>query len=139
MTGQMNQIPDLSFRVNSDGSIDIEQGYTDVAVITLHTCHVRYLFEVAGHLLPPPTADELSKRLARQLCSVLRDLCDEAGRSPGVDSVIDTLIAYKESLPESVFPFDLYPDDSAQENPQQDAARPDFRLTHPTTKEHRHV
>lgn len=124
MSRQMEQVPDLAFRVNGDGSIDIEQGFDPVAHVTLHACQVRLLFERAGHLLPPPPADELSKRLARHLCDILHDLADESGRSPWVDGVIDRLTALVSMLPDSLFQHDR------DEAPTAD--RPDFQLTHPT-------
>ena len=102
--------------------------------ITLHSSHLRLLFEEAGHLLPPTPADELAKRLAWQLCSVLRDIADQTGLSPKVDSAITTLTAYKESLPDSVFPHDLYSDSDADPIVQSNQDRPDFSLTHPTLR-----
>ena len=117
MSRQMEQVPDLAFRVNSDGSIGIEQGFDPVAHVTLHACQVRLL------LLPP--ADELSKRLARHLCEILHDLADESGRSPGVDGVIDRLTALVSILPDSLF-------DKHDQSEAPTADRPDFQLTHPT-------
>ena len=105
---KIERIPDLSFRALPDGSLELEQGFTETHRISLHSCQVRLLFEKTGHLLP---ADELSKRLARQLCEVLRDLCDQSGLHPVVDRAITTLAAYRDALPESVFPHELYPDD----------------------------
>lgn len=105
---KIERIPDLSFRALPDGSLELEQGFTKTHRISLHSCQARLLFEKTGHLLP---ADELSKRLARQLCEVLRDLCDQSGLHPVVDRAITTLAAYRDALPESVFPHELYPDD----------------------------
>lgn len=105
---KIERIPDLSFRALPDGSLELEQGFTETHRISLHSCQARLLFEKTGHLLP---ADELSKRLARQLCEVLRDLCDQSGLHPVVDRAITTLAAYRDALPESVFPHELYPDD----------------------------
>lgn len=114
MSRQMQQIPDLAFQLNPDGSIDIEQGYTDVAYITLHSCHVRHLFELAGHLLPPPPADELSKNLAVQLCMIFDGLKEEIGRSPGIDQLFFQAATVVELLPNSVYPHWLYADENDQ-------------------------
>ena len=105
---KIERIPDLSFRALPDGSLELEQGFTETNRISLHASQTRHLFEKTGYLLP---ADELSKRLARQLCEVLRDLCDQSGLHPVVDRAITTLAAYRDALPESVFPHELYPDD----------------------------
>lgn len=105
---KFERIPDLSFRVLPDGSLELEQGFAETNRISLHASQTRHLFEKTGYLLP---ADELSKRLARQLCEVLRDLCEQSGLHPVVDRAITTLAAYKDALPESVFPHELYPDD----------------------------
>lgn len=133
MASKFNFIPDLAFAVGEDGSIELaqEDDCNEPHRITLHACHVRHLFEVSGHLLPPPSADELSKRLARQLCSVLLDLCEETGCSPAVDHAIDTLIAYKQALPDSVFPYDLYENEqelSPSAAKSSTAERPEFQL-----------
>ena len=105
---KFERIPDLSFRVLPDGSLELEQGFAETNRISLHASQTRHLFEKTGYLLP---ADELSKRLARQLCEVLRDLCEQSGLHPVVDRAITTLAAYRDALPESVFPHELYPDD----------------------------
>ena len=104
---QLEHVYDLAFSVSPAGAIELEQGFGKVQRISLHPCHVRLLFERTGLLLP---ADELSKRLARQLCEVLRDLCEQSGLHPVVDRAIATLAAYKDGLPESVFPHELYLD-----------------------------
>ena len=129
---QLERIYQLDFKVNADGSIDLEQpsGFGEVDRITLHACQVRLLFERAGHLLPPPPADELAKRLARQLCELRLELCDEYGRSPSLNEAITMLGAVCDSLPDSVFPFDLYPDDAPEvtnRTPEMD--RPGFELS----------
>lgn len=135
---RLTTIPDLSYFINPDGVwIDLEQnaGFGEVARITLHRIHLRLLLEETGHLLPPPPADELSKRLARQLCEVLSDLCDQSGLSPTVDRVIDQLIAYKQSLPDSVFPHDLYQNGETADAKHSDAAPP-FELQSPKGNRH---
>lgn len=120
---QLERIYDLAFTVTPDGGIELEQGFTEVNRITLHPCHVRFLFERAGHLLPPPPADELSKRLARKLSEVLNELCEEYGHSSGIDRLIDRLSAVVDMLPDTLF----------QQNQCEAEAsdRPNFELTRP--------
>lgn len=127
----LERVYDLAFEVLPDGGIELEQGAMEVNRVSLHACHVRLLLERAGHLLPPPPADELTRRLAWQLCSVLLELCNESGLSPTVDRVIDTLIAYKDSIPGDVFPHGLY--EKGEKPPVIE--RPEFELIQPTTKE----
>lgn len=124
------RIYDLAFEVLPNGGIELEQGFTEVNRISLHPCHVRIMFERSGHLLPPQPADELAKRLARQLCELRLELCDEYGRSPSLNEAITMLGAVCDSLPDSVFPFDLYPDDDPEvtrRTPDKD--QPGFELS----------
>ena len=123
-TQQLIPIPDLAYFIDPDNPwIDLEQsaGIGEVSRITIHRIHLRHLFEESGFILPPPTADELSKSLAQHLCDFLRDLAGESGRSPGVDGVIDRLTALVSILPDSLFQHDR------DEAPTAD--RPDFQLT----------
>lgn len=127
---KLERIYDLAFEVLPDGSIELEQGFAEVNRITLHPCHVRHLFEEAGYLLPPPPADELAKRLARQLCELRMELVSEYGISPGVNEAITMLGAFCDSLPDSAFPFDLYPDDAPEVMLRTaDHDRPGFELS----------
>lgn len=130
----LERIYDLSFEVMPDGGIELEQGFEEVQRISLHASHLRHLFERAGHLLPPMPADELAKRLARQLCELRLELCDEYGRIPGINEVITMLSAFCDSLPDSIFPFDLYPDNSPEVLPREEK-RPSFQLLPPNPKE----
>lgn len=138
---QLTQIPDLSFSICKDGSFYLEQsaGCGEIDRITLHSCHVRHLFELAGHLLPNPPADELAKNLAAQLCMIFDGLKEETGRSPGIDQLFFQVATVVDMLPESVYPHWLYkydkPSEPAKSEPTERKPRPEFELTHPTTKE----
>lgn len=129
----MERIYQLDFKVNADGSIDLEQdaGYGEEHRITLHPCHVRYLFEQAGHLLPAMTADELSKRLARQMRNVHATLADEFGCSRVVDEAITKLTAYIDAMPESLAnpaPCDV-PEAALSKSQNEQDDLTDFQLT----------
>lgn len=52
-------VQQLKIETNDDGAIDLEQKDEagNVARITLHPMHVRYLFEIAGHLIKPEPID----------------------------------------------------------------------------------
>lgn len=133
---QLERIYQLDFKVNADGSIDLEQpgGLGEVDRITLHACHVRLLLEEAGHLLPPPPANELAKRLARQLCEIRLELASEYGRSPGINEVVCLVNAFCDALPDSIFPFDMFESDAPELAARREEQRPDFQLQ-PSPKE----
>lgn len=133
MDKSFDHIDQLAYRINPDGSVDLEQdlGAGNVERVFLHRLHVRLLLEETGHLLPPQPPDELAKRLARQLCELRLELANEYGRSPSLNEAITMLGAFCDSLPDSVFPFELYPDDSPElATRNTDPDRPDFQLTH---------
>jgi len=124
------QIPDLSYYIHPDGPwIDLEQnaGCGEVDRITLHRIHLRLLLEEVGHLLPPPSADELITRISKLICDILGDLANETGISAGVDRAVDRLTALVEMLPDYVF-------QSASEKPAA-SERLAFELTHSTMEE----
>jgi hypothetical protein len=129
MHKKIDHIANLGIVINADGGIELKQfssgGHCD---ISLHPSQVRHLFELAGHLLPPPSTDELTQRLARQLCEVRMELIGEQGRSPGIDCIVTLVGAYCDCLPNAVFPFDLYPDSRETEVPEAAKVRhPDFQ------------
>lgn len=129
----LERIYSLSFEIHADGSIELEQdtGYGEEHRITLHPCHVRYLFEKARHLLPAMTADELSTRLARQMRDVHATLANEFGGSRGIDEAIIKLAAYIDALPESLAPpapCDV-PEAALSKSQNEQDDHTDFQLT----------
>lgn len=129
----LERIYQLDFKVNADGSIDLEQdaGYGEVDRITLHPCHVRYLFEQSGHLLPTMAADEQCKRLARQMRHVHAALAKGRGCGQGVDEAITKLAAYIDALPESLAnpaPCDV-PEAALSKSQNEQDDLTDFQLT----------
>jgi hypothetical protein len=105
---KMQKIPDLAFSVADDGSIELEQdcGIGEVDRISLHSCHVRHLFERAGLLLP---GDELAKKLAEQLCRTFLAMCDDYRHlSPSLEAEYSRLDAFIDLMPESIFPYHLW-------------------------------
>lgn len=67
----LTQIYDLSYEVDEDGGVNLEQdaGCGEVSRITLHPVHVRLLAEEAGILAPSSNieADRTIARLSRQM------------------------------------------------------------------------
>jgi hypothetical protein len=137
---QLTQIPDLSFSLNKDGSIDLEQraGCGEVDRISLHSCQVRHLFECASHLLPPTPANELTERLAVQLCEMRDGLEHEFGRSPGINALFFQATTACNMIPDAIYPLWMYEKDSPP--PVAKAAtpkqRPGVQLADTPTQQH---
>ncbi len=99
-------VPDISFRIDPDSPlIELEQnaGCGETTSITLHRVHLRLLLEETGMLTAPQQVDDMSRKLAGELCDILYDLANECGVSPGVDRIIVRLNAIVGLLPESLF------------------------------------
>lgn len=135
---QLSHIPPLDYVIHDDGSIDLEQNYSgNVDRIFLHRAHVRHLFECAGHLIPPPPAGDLAKRLAVQLCELRDGLADEFGRSPAIGRLYTQAVAACDMLPDAVYPQWLYADPAetpVTQGKSEAAIQPEFNLE-PSPKE----
>lgn len=108
-----NRFYDLTFNREPDGSIYLEQhcGIDDPVSIFAHPAQLRYICESLGLVSPNYPADELSKRLAEQLCTILRDLEDERHRSHRLDMTYTKLDAWCSALPDDIFPHHVWDDD----------------------------
>ncbi|MBL8421036.1 MAG: hypothetical protein JNK92_10405 [Dechloromonas sp.] len=116
----MTKFHDLTFNRQPDGSIRLTQSDCgEDSIIDLHPAQLRYMAESFGLVGPRSTGDELSKRLARQLCEIQRGLVSECHRSWWLERLFVKLDAYCSSLPDDIFPHDLWRDDApdAQEAP----------------------
>lgn len=116
----MTKFHDLTFNRQPDGSIRLTQ--TDCgedSTIDLHPAQLRYMAESFSMVTPNSTSDELSRRLARQLCEIQKGLVSEYHRSPWLEMLFIKLDAYCSSLPDDIFPHDLWDDDepNTQEAP----------------------
>lgn len=130
----MTRFQDLAYEQLKDSTIRLEQrGYSgEEAVIDLHPAQLRYVAEQFGLVAPNYPADELSNRLARQLCEIQRELASECHRSPGLDSTFAKLDGYCSSIPDAIFPHDLWDDDEAQANDASAAST--GKESNPTTR-----
>lgn len=108
-----NRFYDLQFNRESDGSIYLEQqcGIDDPVSIFAHPTQLRYICESLGVVAPSYPPDELSKRLAVQLCTILRELEDERHRSHGLDLTYTKLDAWCSALPDDIFPHHVWDDE----------------------------
>lgn len=118
-----NRFYDLTFNHEPDGSIYLEQhcGIDDPVSIFAHPAQLRYICESFGLVAPTYPADELSKRLAVQLCTILRELEDERHRSHWLDMTYTKLDAWCSALPDNIFPHHLWDDDERAESTANDA------------------
>lgn len=109
-----NRFYDLTFSREPDGSIYLEQhcGIDDPVSIFAHPAQLRYICESFGLIAPNYPADELSKRLAVQLCTTLRELEDERHRSHSLDLTCARLDAWCSALPDDIFPHHVWDDDA---------------------------
>lgn len=96
-----------------DGGIRLEQqsGCEEPSVIHLHPVQLRHIAETFGLVAPNYPADELSKRLAEQLCTILRELEDERQRSLCLDLTYTKLDAWCSALPDDIFPHHVWDDE----------------------------
>ena len=119
----MTKFHDLSFSRQPDGSIRLLQSDCgEDSIIDLHPAQLRYMAESFGLVAPDYPDDELSKRLARQLCTSQRELADECHRSHWLALTFAKLDGFCASLPDSVFPDDVWEDTTdSQEEPPADA------------------
>ena len=109
----MEKFYDLSFSRQPDGSIRLMQSDCgEDCIIDMHPAQLRHVAEVFALVAPTYPADELSKRLARQLCEIQKGLVEECHRSPWLEMLFTKLDAYCSSLPDDIFPHDLWDDDT---------------------------
>lgn len=114
-----NRFHDLSFERHRDGSIRLTQqdGCGENSIIDLHPAQLRHVAEVFGLVAPSYPADELSRRLAEQLCTILRELGGERYHSHWLELIYTKLDAWCSALPDDVFPHHLWDDDAEKSAP----------------------
>ena len=85
--------------------------------VALHVSQLRYVAEVAGVVQSNYPDDELSKRLAEQLCTILRELGGECHRSHWIELTYTKLDAWCSALPDNIFPHHLWDDEPEKPAP----------------------
>ena len=119
----MAKFHDLGFQKIPDGSIRLTQ--TDNGeeyIIDMHPAQLRHIAEQLGLVAPNYQADELSKRLAEQLCVVYLAMADDCRHlSPKMEETFTRLDAYVDCLPAEVFPHHLWERREAKEKAQAQA------------------
>lgn len=120
-----NRFYDLQFSREPDGGIYLEQqcGIDDPVTIFMHPAQLRHMAETFGLVAPNYPADEMGKRLAVQLCTILRELEDERHRSLWLDMTYTKLDAWCSALPDDIFPHHLW-DDEGDGKPIYGASKP---------------
>ena len=120
----MEKFHDLSFSRQPDGSIRLMQSDCgEDYIIDMHPAQLRHVAETFGLVAPSHPADELSKRLAVQLCTILRDLEDERHRSHWLELTCTKLDAWCSALPDDIFPHHVW-DDEDDGKPIYGASKP---------------
>ena len=121
----MPKFYDLTFSRQPDGSIRLTQSDCgEDYIIDLHPAQLRHVAESFALVAPTYPADELSKRLARQLCTIQRELADECHRSHWLEMTFAKLDAYCSSLPDDIFPYDLWDDGTSDAQEAHVASKP---------------
>lgn len=104
-----NRFFDLTFERLASGSIRLKQSaFDEDSIIDMHPAQLRHVAEALGLVPPSYPADELTKRLAEQLCTILKELADECHRSHWLELTYAKLDAWCSALPNDIFPFDLW-------------------------------
>ena len=105
---------DLRFSREPDGGIYLEQqcGIDDPVTMFMHPVQLRHIVETFGFVAPSYPADELTKRLAEQLCTILRELEDERHRSHWLEMTYTKLDAWCSALPNDIFPHHVWNDEN---------------------------
>lgn len=116
----MAKFHDLGFQKAPDGSIRlIQNDCGEDSVIYMHQEQLRHIAEQLGLVAPNYQADELSKRLAEQLCVVYLAMADDCRHlSPKMEETFTRLDAYVDCLPAEVFPHHLWERREAKEKAQ---------------------
>ena len=109
-----NRFYDLQFSREPDGGIYLEQqcGIDDPVTMFMHPVQLRHIAETFGLVAPSYLADELTKRLAEQLCTILRELEDERHRSNWLEMTYTKLDAWCSALPNDIFPHHVWDDEN---------------------------
>lgn len=108
---------DIEYRQLESGAIRLEQSaYGSDDTIDLHPTQIRAIAEHFGLVAPQPPADEITKRLAEQLCSAYLALLDQQRYwSPGLEELFVRLDAQVDCIPDDLFPHRLWEQHEEQE------------------------
>lgn len=107
-----NRFYDLTFETLDSGVIRLKQSaFDEDNIIDLHPAQLRHVAETIGLVAPSYPADELTKRLAEQLCTVQKELADECHRSHWLELTYTKLDAWCSALPNDIFPYYLWDDE----------------------------
>lgn len=114
---------DLIVERLKDGGIHLEQhaGLQEPAVIHLHPQQLRHVAEQFGLVAPNYPTDELSKRLAEQLCRVYLDMADDYRHlSHTLENTFARLDGFIDSIPDTLFPGHLWDEREEQQKSEKE-------------------
>lgn len=125
---------DLIVERLEDGGIHLEQhaGLQEPSVIHLHPQQLRHVAEQFGLVVPNYPDDELTKRLAEQLCKVYLEMADDFRYlSDSLEDAFDRLGGFIDNIPDSIFPNHLW--EAREERERKKEEERQSRATKPLT------
>ena len=129
----MPKFYDLDFEQLPDGDIRLTQnsGIDEAEVIFLHPMQLRAVAEHFGLVHPAPPADELTKKLAEQVCRTFLAMCDDYQHlSYVMEREYERLDVFIGLMPDEIFPGHLWDEReereraAAEANASRQATRP---------------
>lgn len=130
----MPKFYDLDFEQLPDGDIRLTQnsGIDEAEVIFLHPMQLRAVAEHFGLVHPAPPADELTKKLAEQICRVYLAMLDDYRHlSHILEDECSRLDVFIGLMPDEIFPGHLWDEReereraAAEANANRQTKRPD--------------
>lgn len=114
---------DLTVERLEDGGIHLEQqaGLDEPSVIHLHPQQLRHVAEQFGLVAPNYPDDELSKRLAEQLCKVYLEMADDHRHlSHALEDSFERLGGFIDCIPDALFPNHLWEERDERERKKKE-------------------
>ena len=116
---------DLIVERLEDGGIHLEQQYLEPSVIHLHPQQLRHVAEQFGLVAPNYPDDELSKRLAEQLCKVYLEMADDHRHlSHTLEYSFERLGGFIDGIPDAIFPNHLWDEREERERKKKEGHSP---------------
>lgn len=119
----MTRWHDLIVERLKDGGIHLEQqaGLQEPSVIHLHPQQLRHVAEQFGLVAPNYPDDELSKRLAEQLCKLYLEMADDYRHlSHTLEGSFERLGGFIDGIPDAIFPNHLWEERDERERKKEE-------------------
>lgn len=118
----MTRWHDLIVERLKDGGIHLEQqaGLQEPSVIHLHPQQLRHVAEQFGLVAPNYPDDELSKRLAEQLCKLYLEMSEDRCLSHALEGSFERLGGFIDGIPDAIFPNHLWEERDERERKKEE-------------------